>query len=127
MVEKWKIPSVESETLLIMDKFHNFTFLEDLISCDDSMITKILRHIKSINMKLVKKDLLHLDLGWERKKCFQHAYIMAHTIKEKWPFVIIFGDLNFLNPSHVLVHVAYAYNKTWDMDLEIPILDLING
>jgi len=52
---------------------------------------------------------------------------MAHTIKEKWPFVIIFGDLNFLNPSHVLVHVAYAYNKTWDMDLEIPILDLVNG
>lgn len=46
-----------------MDKFHNSTFLEDLISFDDSMITKTLRHIESINTKLVKKDLLHLDLG----------------------------------------------------------------
>jgi len=62
-----------------------------------------------------------------KKEMFQDAYIMIHTIKEKWAFAIIFGHLNFFNPSHTLVHVAYAYNKTWDLDLEIPILDLVNG
>jgi len=38
-----------------------------------------------------------------------------------------FWNLNLFNPSHALVHVAYAYSKTWDLDLETPILDLING
>ncbi len=70
MVEKWKIPNVENEKLLIMDKFHNSTFFKDLISCDDSMIIKILIQIEIINTKSVKKDLLDLDLGWKRKKYF---------------------------------------------------------
>ncbi len=41
--------------------------------------------------------------------------------------MIIFGHLNFVNPSHALVHVAYVYSKTWYLDLEIPILDIVNG
>jgi len=82
---------------------------------------------KKHKYEVSEKRLAAFGLGMRKKKMFQHAYIMAHTIKEKWLFAIIFGHLNFLNPSHVLVHVAYAYNKTWDMDLEIPILDLVNG
>jgi hypothetical protein len=74
-----------------------------------------------------EKRLVAFGLGMRKKEMFQDAYIMTHTIKEKWAFAIIFGHLNFFNPSHALVHVAYAYSKTWDLDLEIPILDLVNG
>ncbi len=82
---------------------------------------------KKHNYDVGEKKLVAFGLGMRKKEMFQHAYIMEHTIKEKLPFVIIFGHLNFFNPSHALVHVTYAYSKTWDLDLEIPILDLVNG
>jgi hypothetical protein len=66
-----------------VNKIHNFTFLEDLISCDDSNDHKFFKIDRKHKYEVGEKRLVAFGLGMRKKKMFQHACIMAHKIKEK--------------------------------------------
>jgi len=64
LVKEWKVPSVESVSLLIIGILQNFMFLEDLTKLPYFIECNLtLGLIEGIHIKVVQKKLLHWDLG----------------------------------------------------------------